>query len=238
MAIVLFQDTGVTGLTTDHLLLATESGQAFTNEGAAGAINLTLPGAQILGAAFTFTVVAAQPLNILANTGQMIRLGTASFSSISSSAPGSSVILTRIAGNIWNAVAVAGNWNVPSVAPAFPVGSIFLSTLSTNPATLLGYGTWVAFAAGRMMIGLGAAPFNTLGNTGGAQTHTLSVAELAAHHHVQAFTTNPTVGSEGSMGSDGPSDEGFVGDTSDTGSSTPFSIMNPYVVVAAWLRTA
>ncbi len=238
MAIVLFQDIGVLPSTTDHQVLATEAGRTFTNEGAAGTVNLTMPDVQILGATFTFTVVASQPLNILANAGQSIRLGTASLGSISSSVPGSSVILTRLAANIWNAVAVNGNWNIASVAPAFPVGSIFLSTLSTNPATLLGYGTWVAFAAGRMMIGQGAAPFDVLGATGGAQTHTLSVAELATHHHVQAFTTNPTVGSEGSMGSDGPSDEGFVGDTADTGNSTPFSIMNPYIVIAAWLRTA
>jgi hypothetical protein len=34
---------------------------------------------------------------------------------------------------------------------AFPVGSVFVSVVSTNPATLLGYGTWSAFGAGRMM---------------------------------------------------------------------------------------
>lgn len=54
----------------------------------------------------------------------------------------------------------------------YPVGSIYLSTLSTNPATLLGRGTWVAFGAGRALVGLdsGDADFNAAEKTGGAKT--------------------------------------------------------------------
>src|SRR3990167_7209436 len=40
------------------------------------------------------------------------------------------------------------------ISGAWPVGSVFLSVVSTNPATLLGFGTWAAFAAGRMLVGL------------------------------------------------------------------------------------
>lgn len=54
----------------------------------------------------------------------------------------------------------------------YPVGSLYTSTLSTNPATLLGRGTWVAFAAGRVLVGVdGSDPdFDVSGDTGGAKT--------------------------------------------------------------------
>jgi hypothetical protein len=57
-------------------------------------------------------------------------------------------------------------------AEAFPVGAVFLSLVSTNPATLLGYGTWNAIGAGRVLVGLDAGDpdFDTDGETGGAKT--------------------------------------------------------------------
>jgi len=39
----------------------------------------------------------------------------------------------------------------------YPIGSIYTnSSDSTNPATLLGFGTWTAFGAGRVMVGFNA----------------------------------------------------------------------------------
>lgn len=57
---------------------------------------------------------------------------------------------------------------------AFPVGAVFLAVVATNPATLLGYGTWAAIAAGRMLVGLDAADsdFDVVEEVGGAKTHT------------------------------------------------------------------
>lgn len=55
---------------------------------------------------------------------------------------------------------------------AFPVGSVFISVVATDPATLLGYGTWSAIGAGRVLVGINAADadFDTVKETGGAKT--------------------------------------------------------------------
>ena len=37
----------------------------------------------------------------------------------------------------------------------YPVGSIYISTVSTNPATLFGFGTWEAMPAGRVLLAQG-----------------------------------------------------------------------------------
>ena len=56
-------------------------------------------------------------------------------------------------------------------AALFPVGSIYTnSSVATNPGTLLGFGTWSAFGAGRVMVGFdsGNALFDTAEETGGS----------------------------------------------------------------------
>ena len=75
---------------------------------------------------------------------------------------------------------------------ALPVGFIFMTVDSTNPNTLLGYGTWVAFGAGRMPIGLdsGNAAFDTVEETGGAQTVTLDTTMIPSHTHTQDAHTH------------------------------------------------
>jgi microcystin-dependent protein len=70
---------------------------------------------------------------------------------------------------------------------AYPVGSIYLGTLSTNPNTLFGFGTWVAFGSGRMLISQDAT--YPAGTTGGAATTTLITANLPSHTHSFSATT-------------------------------------------------
>ena len=79
-----------------------------------------------------------------------------------------------------------------SVAAAWPIGSVFISVVSTNPGTLLGFGTWSAFGAGRVLVGLDAAQteFDTVEETGGAKTHTLTATEMPTHTHVQDAHTH------------------------------------------------
>ena len=78
------------------------------------------------------------------------------------------------------------------VSACWPVGSVFIAVVNTNPGTLLGFGTWVAFAVGRMLVGFdaGQTEFDTVRETGGAKTHQLSVAEMPSHTHVQDAHTH------------------------------------------------
>jgi hypothetical protein len=66
------------------------------------------------------------------------------------------------------------NGSDANITAAWPVGSVFISVVSTNPATLFGFGTWSAFGAGRCLIGLDAndTDFDVVEETGGAKTNT------------------------------------------------------------------
>lgn len=80
-----------------------------------------------------------------------------------------------------------GTTVIDFLARAWPVGSVFVSTVDANPTDLMGFGTWEAFGAGRVLVGLdaGQSEFDTLLETGGAKTHTLTEAEMPAHTHTQ-----------------------------------------------------
>lgn len=80
--------------------------------------------------------------------------------------------------NIASAVNAA---KVDVLQTVFPVGSIYTSyNINTNPATLLGFGTWTA-VQGRFL--LSASSAYPAGSTGGAATHAITVAEMPAHSH-------------------------------------------------------
>ncbi len=119
----------------------------------------------------------------------------------------------------------------------YPVGSLYTNTTSnTNPATLLGFGTWAAFSSGRVPVGIDVAQteFDTIGKTGGAKTHTLTTAEIPSHNHVmgdaQAVAGGATVGVI--------KDGGTNRSTATTGSGGAHNNLQPYTVVYMWQRTA
>lgn len=78
----------------------------------------------------------------------------------------------------------------------YPVGEILITHRTGNPNTWLGFGTWVAYGAGKVLIGLdtGDPTCDTIDETGGTKTHTLIEANLPLHAHsvpvLSGTTTN------------------------------------------------
>jgi hypothetical protein len=142
---------------------------------------------------------------------------------------------------------------------AFPVGAVFIAVVATDPATLLGYGTWSAFAAGRMLIGFnsGDTDFDTAEETGGAKTssavvnhtHPVTINDQG-HAHSQGLRNSGTAGTAGIQGASTANNASIANGVPSTttgitaSSSNPaggvasFSLMNPYIVVYMWKRTA
>ncbi len=84
-----------------------------------------------------------------------------------------------------------------SVSSCWPVGSVFLSVVATDPSVLLGVGTWTQIAGGRMLLGQAAGTFPTPESTGGASTATpagtvsapvFTGSALATHQHELPFS--------------------------------------------------
>jgi len=141
----------------------------------------------------------------------------------------------------------------------YPVGSIYISSTVTNPATTFGFGTWAAFGAGKVLIGqdTGDTAFDTLEETGGSKdavvvshTHTATVTDPAHRHLSSTGDEFPGFGTNG-ISSPGPSGirydgrgytsteyTGITVANSTTGSSGTNANLQPYVVVKMWKRTA
>ena len=75
-----------------------------------------------------------------------------------------------------------------------PVGTIREFYVSTNPATLLGFGTWAAYGTGRVTVGIdsGDTDFDTVGETGGAKTVTLTSSESGVPAHLHSVNPPAT----------------------------------------------
>ena len=147
-----------------------------------------------------------------------------------------------------------------ALAAVYPVGSIYINaTSSSNPSTLLGFGTWTAFGAGRVMVGLDGsdALFDTAEETGGSKD-----AVLVSHTHTATSTVSDpthshnTYGQYGGGGNPGgslnaqnpggrnePTTSSSTGITVATTNSTEGvsgtnANVQPYIVVRMWKRTA
>jgi hypothetical protein len=154
---------------------------------------------------------------------------------------------TKIATTAFVTTAVAALDAAAINAIVYPVGSIFTTVSSTAPATLLGMGTWAAFGAGKVPVGIDASDtdFDTAEETGGSKTHTLTTSQLPSHTHTFDFTQTPNSGSASSQPhpiSATVSNSGYnvVGTktTDATGSGSAHTIVQPYIVVYMWKRTA
>ena len=135
------------------------------------------------------------------------------------------------------------------MATMYPVGSIYTSTVSTNPASLFGFGTWVAFGAGRVLIGNGGG--FSAGSTGGSAdavvvSHTHTVTD-PGHNHTWSYNylSGSVSGAQGSSPNQGGTTATFNTSTATTGISVDSAgvsgtnaNLQPYVVVYMWNRTA
>jgi hypothetical protein len=137
----------------------------------------------------------------------------------------------------------------------YPVGSVYSNaTSSTNPSSLLGFGTWTAFGAGKVMVGLdsGDATFSTVGNTGGSKdaivvshTHSATVTDPGHVHPVGVKMDAAGAGGAGYVNfnpnttfNTNSATTGISVTNASTGSSGTGANLMPYVVVYMWKRTA
>ncbi len=143
-----------------------------------------------------------------------------------------------------------------ALAAAYPVGSIYINaTNNTNPGTLLGFGTWVAFGAGRVMVGFnGSDPlFDAAEETGGSKdatlvshTHTATVTDPGHFHAVpesvqllnsgNGFATGVTATAR--TVNSASKTTGITVANSTEGSSGTNANLQPYITCYFWKRTA
>ena len=168
--------------------------------------------------------------------------------------PTGTIATTQSSGNSSTAIATTA-FVQAAIALLYPVGSIYTNaSVSTNPATLLGFGTWTAFGAGRVMVGYdsGNALFDAAEETGGSadaitvsHTHTATVTD-PGHLHTQTQYDQPGIGNAGGGGArvnaqtanTGTATTGISVAISTTGSSGTNANYQPYITVYMWKRTA
>lgn len=127
-----------------------------------------------------------------------------------------------------------------SAKKMFPVGSIFITVINTNPQTFLG-GTWVAFGQGRTLVGVDASQteFSTVQKTGGAKTVTLTVNQIPNHSHtLDGGGVTVAGGSTYNRPLSAGSGTAGVYVSSSVGGGQAHSNLQPYITVYFWRRTA
>lgn len=131
---------------------------------------------------------------------------------------------------------------IPTILEVYPVGAVYISVVSTSPATLFG-GTWSAFATGRTLVGIdtGDTDFDTVEETRGAKTHTLDTTQMPSHTHsiqynsTQGFATGycstPNTAASTPFGG-----RSFISES--TGGGLAHNNIQPSIVVYMWKRVS
>ncbi len=118
------------------------------------------------------------------------------------------------------------------VDAVYPIGSIFISTNSTNPSNYFPGTTWSSYASGRTLLGVSSS--HSAGSTGGSETVTLTTSNLPPHTH--------DVGIRGSSGQGywGASctvvETGGSKTSSSVGGGSAHNNMMPYITVYMFKR--
>ena len=129
----------------------------------------------------------------------------------------------------------------------YPVGSIYMSVANVSPTTFIG-GTWAVWGTGRVPVAVdtGQTEFNTVEKTGGAKTHTLTVAEMPKHTHSAISTagsgstyTEPTTNvASWTAGGAAVGNNTTFGYTGAVGGGQAHNNLQPYITCYMWKRTA
>lgn len=128
----------------------------------------------------------------------------------------------------------------------FPVGSIYMSINSTDPASFIG-GTWQRLED-RFLLAAGST--YSAGSTGGEAAHTLTTAEMPKHKHDGLYWQSIAAANQIGLNNDnstgyqltwtgnrGPNTNHKL-ITAEAGSDTAHNNMPPYLAVYMWKRTA
>ncbi|WP_436872294.1 phage baseplate protein [Acinetobacter haemolyticus] len=120
------------------------------------------------------------------------------------------------------------------------VGDIHISTMATDPATKLGYGTWELVAKGKAIVGLSdvstdPAWTKILGGTAGTYDVALTANQNGPHDHGIQFSVNTS-----GTGTIDAKSGGVTGSasTDSSGQGEPHNNVQPSMVFAIWRRTA
>lgn len=132
----------------------------------------------------------------------------------------------------------------------YPVGSIYMSTVGTDPATLFGFGTWELWGKGKVPVGIDTedTDFNTVEKTGGEKTHTHSlengyakvdISENNRPYWKEKSVTSYSVDKEGTDGNINKNNSStLVNKAVELGGNTDSeSNLQPYITCYMWKRT-
>lgn len=180
---------------------------------------------------------------------------------ISGHITGSNLYLTTQGGSEVNAGQVVPT--LPPLVNSWPVGSIYMSTSSANPATALGGGVWARWGQGRVPLSLDStqAEYNAAEEIGGSETHAITVGEMPSHNHggtssgqsanhthqirgdnfigvEEGNSGNFKIVSNATITQSAGSNVDHTHTIPSQGSGTPMSIVQPYIVCYMWKRTA
>jgi microcystin-dependent protein len=245
-----------------NLIVPTNKKLYFISNGASGSVTVkTSAGTGIAVPAASKIVLVCDGTNVVVATNYMV-----SPTLLNAALTGTPTAPTAAVGTSTTQIATTAFVNAAIVA-AYPVGSIYMSTVSTNPNTLFGFGTWVTYGSGRVLISQDGT--YTAGSTGGSATTTLIEANLPSHTHSATFTGTALGTHDHYVGSN-DSTAGYGGDAGNrefvqnynagngpatytnpisagtpsgsvsvgnTGSGTSFSNLPPYIAVYMWNRT-
>ena len=271
--------TGVVKSTTTNKITAASTAPASPTAGDLWFDNSTLPenlapnaivwketpAGAVNGINFAFTT--AQPY--VSGSLQGFINGVAQSGFINETGPGSGVFEFDVAPQTGDNVRVQyqvrstsagnaqslGNVTLSGLLEAlYPVGSVYVSGTSTMPALIAGVGTW-ARLKGRMIVGLDEdqVEFDTINETGGAKTHTLTEPQLpsiSASWGIHGQENGTLFASKSGYATGGlfsgkygnlnyySGSQSFTNPGIAFGKNQAHPIMNPYKAKYMWERTA